>query len=93
MRIFDEIVASREDVRREIRPPASTRPDDWKDVELWEGRSGRPRLGFRTRRDLSFLSGNEESPEFLGAVEWMRHRLNRLVSVLNPRLQEMLDDD
>ncbi|MXW00065.1 MAG: hypothetical protein F4X59_08655 [Holophagales bacterium] len=93
VRIFDEIVASREDVRREIRPPASTRPDDWKDVELWEGRSGRPRLGFRTRRDLSFLSGNEESPEFLGAVEWMRHRLNRLVSVLNPRLQEMLDDD
>lgn len=93
VRVFDEVVASLEDVRREIRPSASSRADDWSDIELWEGSSGRPRLGFKTQRDLSFLADNEESEAYRSAVAWMRHRLNRLVSVLNPRLQEMLEED
>ena len=92
VRIFNEVVASLEDVERDTRPPASTRDPNWRDVELWEG-SGRPRLGFRMRWDLSFLARNEESAEYQEAVAWMRDRLNRLVSVLNPRLQQMLAED
>ena len=92
VRIFDEIVASLEELQEEIRPPASSRGDDWTDVELWEG-SGRPRLGFRVERDLALLGGSEESTGYRETVAWMSDRLNRLVSGLNPRLQQMLADD
>ncbi len=92
-RIFEEIVTSLEDLSEEIRPPASQRDDSWEDLKSWQTERGRPCLGFRRECNLSFLSGRDESEEDRRAVAWMRDRLNRLVSVLHPRLRRMLADD
>ena len=93
VRIFEEIVASLEDVRREIRASGVDRDGTREELELWYGANQRPRLGFKRTWDLSFLAGSEESEAYRVAVDWMRDRLNRLVSGLHPRLQEMLADD
>ena len=80
VRIFDELVSSL---------------DEWKvdlgeDLEFWNNDHGRPRLGFRRQESLSFLIGSESDDEYVRAVSWMRHHLNRLVSGLHPHIQSML---
>ena len=62
-------------------------------LQHWTNAAGRPRIGFKQPGDLAFLSHNEESSDFRDAVSWMRDRLDRLVSTLNPKLQARLDDD
>ena len=91
-RIFGRVVDSLEEVRREVRPSVRNRDPSWEDLEEWR-EGGRPRIGFRQRSDMSFLAGLEDSDEYLAAASWMWDRLNRLVSVLHPRLQEMLAED
>ena len=83
VRIFDELVASLEELKAEMGD----------DLQLWTNAAGRPRIGFRRTGSLAYLSGNQESDDFREAVSWMRDRLDRLVSTLNPKLQERLADD
>ena len=59
------------------------------DLDTWD-ENGRPRLGFRRKGNLAFLSADGEDEAFAQAVAWMRERLDRLVSALHPRLQRMI---
>ena len=92
VRVFDEVGASLDRLRRDTRPAESSRDRSWSDLEQWS-HGERPRIGFRLNGDLSFLNGDEEGVEYRETVAWMRDRLNRLVSVLHPRLQRMLGED
>ena len=92
VRVFDEIGASLDRLRRDTRPTEWRGDRSWSDVERWN-HGERARIGFRLITNLSFLNGGEDSVEYREAVAWMRDRLNRLVSVLYPRLQRMLADD
>ena len=83
LRIFDELTVSFEELRAEMGD----------DLQHWTNAAGRPRIGFRRPGGLAFLSHNEESSDFRDAVSWMRDRLDRLVSTLNPKLQGRLADD
>ena len=59
------------------------------DIETWENRAGRPRIGLTRQAGLPFGVAHD-SPDFQEAVSWMRQKLDRLVSTLHPRLQRML---
>ena len=80
VRIFEEIRASLEELRKELG----------EDLEEWDDPGDKPRIGFWRKCDPSFLATQEDADEFQDAVSWMRENLNRLVSGLNPRLQTML---
>ena len=80
VRIFDELVSSLDELKVELG----------EDLEFWNNDHGRPRLGFRRQESLSFLIGSESDDEYVRAVSWMRHHLNRLVSGLHPHIQSML---
>ena len=83
VRIFDELVASFEDLRAEMGD----------DLQHWTNAAGRPRIGFRRTGTLAFLTESEDSDDFGEAVSWMRDRLDRLVSTFNPKLQARLADE
>lgn len=91
-RILDETRTVLDDLRKEMRPPASDRDRPWDDLEEWRTPRGRVCLGFRRDCDPSLFEVREESAEFREAVAWMRDHANRLVSVLHPRLRQMLAD-
>ena len=78
--IFDGLVAT---------IPNLGLPKDEQPVR-WEGVNGQPRLGFRTEKDLAFLSSSEEDQTYRESVEWMRQHLDKLVSTLNPLIQKCL---
>lgn len=59
------------------------------DLDFWHNDAGRPRIGFTRPTSLPFVD-DSPSGEFEEAVTWMRDRLDRLVSTLNPRLKNML---
>ena len=83
VRIFDELVASFEDLRAEMGD----------DLQRWTNAAGRPRIGFRRTGTLAFLTESEDSDDFGEAVSWMRDRLDRLASTFNPKLQARLADE
>ena len=83
VRIFEQLVASFEELQSQMG----------NELEHWQNAAGRPRVGFRRHGSLAFLAEGEESVDFGEAVEWMRERLNVLVSTLHPRLQAMLADE
>ena len=62
------------------------------DLLVWTNSSGRPRIGFQRKTSLPFPADGNGSREFDEAVEWMRDRLDRLVSTFNPRLQRILSE-
>ena len=82
VRIFDELVASLDELKTELG----------EELEVWNNPQGRPRLGLRSRVSLSFLAASESNEDYAESVSWMRHHLNRLVSGLHPRIQSMLAD-
>ena len=63
---------------------------EFEEIGFWENATGLPRIGFQREGSLAFLARDEENEEFRDAVLWMRQHLNRLVSIINPRLQTML---
>lgn len=79
VRIFEELESSLDELAAEIDP----------DLESWTNHNSDPRIGFQQRSSLEFLSKPADDPEYREAVEWMRSRLDRLVSGLNPRLQRL----
>ena len=91
-RIFDEVLAAVEDLKREIQPPASDRDRPWDDLEEWRTPHGGKCVGFRRECAPPLFGSSEESAEYREAVAWMRDHANRLVSVLHPRLRQMLAD-
>ena len=62
------------------------------ELEHWKNRKGRPRIGFT--RPAGFPLPTEESTpgEFEDAVQWMRKRLDALVSTLHARLERMISE-
>lgn len=82
VRIFEELESSLQELAAEIGA----------DLESWTNHNGDPRIGFQQRSSLEFLSKPADDTEFREAVEWMRSRLDRLVSGLNPRIQRMRQD-
>ena len=82
VRIFKDLASSMDELELDLGVQ----------LELWNDRNGRPRLGFRKQGSLSFLVGNESDDDYAQSVYWMRDHLNRLVSVLHPRIQSMLDE-
>ena len=60
------------------------------ELEHWENKKGRPRIGFWRRTQFPLPPENSTSGEFEEVVEWMRDKLDRLVSTLHPRLQRMI---
>ncbi len=83
VRIFDELLSGLDELR----------PESGEELDLWTNAQGRPRLGFWRQSSLSFLRGSESSNDYVESVSWMRDHLNRLVSVLHPRIRSMLDDE
>ena len=82
IRIYESLSASFNDLRDDIG----------EDLEEWNNPVGRPRIGFSKAVDISFLAGDGESETYRESVDWMRTRLNRLVSHLHPKIQSMLTD-
>ncbi len=80
VRVYKDLEASFEELRREIGD----------DLIRWNNKVGRPRIGFTRKTGLAFLAGSEDTAGLDDAVAWMRDRLDRLVTGLYPRLQDML---
>ena len=81
-RIHEHLRDSVEELRHEVGV----------DLSVWTNRSGRPRIGFQRKTSLPFSADGNRSREFDEAVKWMRNRLDKLVSTLNPRLQRILSE-
>ena len=77
--VYEEIERSLDELRDELGD----------DLEHWES-GGRPRIGFKRPTQLPFPLEGPTKGDFEDAVEWMRDRLDRLVSTLHPRLQRMI---
>lgn len=82
VRVYEDLEASFEELRHEIGD----------DLISWINPAGRPRIGFRRKTRLAFLSGSEDTADFDDAVAWIRDRLDRLVSALQPRLKDLLSE-
>ena len=80
VRVYKDLEASFEELRREIGD----------DLIRWNNKVGRPRIGFTRKTGLAFLAGSEDTAGLDDAVAWIRDRLDRLVTGLYPRLQDML---
>ncbi len=81
-RIHERLRDSVEELRREAGD----------DLRVWNNSVGRPRIGFHRKTSLPFPADGDDSREFDEAVGWMRDRLDKLVSTLNPRLQRMMSE-
>lgn len=77
--VYEEVERSFDEYRGELGD----------DLEQWE-RGGRPRIGFTRPTQFPLPPEGSASGEFEDAVEWMRERLDLLVSTLHPRLQMMI---
>lgn len=77
--VYEEVERSVDELRRELG----------EDLEQWE-RRGRPRIGYRRPTQFPFPPEGAETDEFEDAVEWMRDRLDQLVSTIHPELQLMI---
>ena len=62
------------------------------ELEHWKNKKGRPRIGFTRPTQFPLPAEESASGEFADAVEWMRERLEGLVSTLHPRLERMISD-
>ena len=62
------------------------------ELEQWENKEGRPRIGFSRPVEFPFPREDSTSREFEEAVQWMRDRLDRLVSTVHPKVQRMISD-
>ena len=83
VRVFEDVRAGLEDLRGELGDG----------LDYWKNRAGRPRVGFRRETQLPFPPEDATGGEFDDAVEWMRDRLDRLVSGLHSKLLRMLRDE
>lgn len=79
VRVYKNLASKFDELQREIG----------NDLLRWDT-SGRPRIGFKRKSGLAFLKGSEDAAGFDDASVWMRDRLDRLVTGLYPRLQDML---
>ena len=78
-RVYSEIEGTIDELRHELGD----------DLQRWTNSAGHPTIGFW--RETAFPLPEDESEEFRAAVEWMRERLDRLVSTLHPRLRRLID--
>ena len=79
VRIFESIRNDMDALRTEMG----------EDLEFWTVQDRLPRIGFHCKEPLPF-GKHEDSGEFRDSVQWMRERLDLLVSTLHPRLQRLL---
>ena len=57
------------------------------EVEHWKNKKGWPRIGFTRPTQFPLPTEESTSREFADTVQWMRERLEGLVSTLHPRLE------
>ena len=62
------------------------------ELEHWKNKKGRPRIGFTRPTQFPLPTEESTSGEFADAVQWMRERLEGLVSTLHPRLERRISD-
>ena len=62
------------------------------ELEHWKNKKGRPRIGFTRPTRFPLPTEESTSGEFEDAAQWMRERLEGLVSTLYPRLERMISD-
>ena len=79
VRIYGQIEEALDELRLEMGD----------DLSSWVNSAGRPRIGFHRRGGLPF-GADEDSAEFRESIQWMRGKLDLLVSTVHPRLQRML---
>ena len=79
VRIYGEIEEALDELRLEMGD----------DLFSWANSAGRPRIGFQRRDRLPFGAA-DDSAEFEESVQWMREKLDVLVTAVHPRLQRML---
>ena len=80
--IYGDIERSLDDLRSELGD----------ELEQWKNKQGRPRIGFTRPTRFPLPTVESTSGEFEDAAQWMRERLERLVSTLHPRLERMISD-
>ena len=80
--IYGEIEHSLEELRRELGD----------ELEHWTNKKGRPRIGFTRPTQFPLPTEESTSGEFEDAVQWMRERLEGLVSTLHSRLERMISE-
>lgn len=62
------------------------------ELEQWKNKKGRSRIGFTRPTRFPLPTEESTSGEFEDAVQWMRERLDGLVSTLHPRLERMISE-
>ena len=62
------------------------------ELEYWKNKKGRPRIGFTRPTRFPLPTEESTSGEFEDAVQWMRERLDGLVSTLHPRLERIISE-
>ena len=62
------------------------------ELERWKNKKGRPRIGFTRPTQFPLPTEESTSGEFADAVQWMRERLEGLVSTLHPRVERMISE-
>ena len=80
VRIYEQIHGSLDELQVELGD----------ELDSWTNPARRPRIGFRREVRFPLVGGGNESLGSDTAVEWMRVHLDRLVTVLHPRVQELL---
>ena len=80
--VYRDIGRSLDELRRELGD----------ELEQWKNKQGRPRIGFTRPAQFPLPTEESTSGEFEEAVQWMRERLDGLVSTLHPRLERMISD-
>ena len=83
VRVFERIAGSLQEVQGELGDG----------LDHWTNRAGRPRIGFKRQVRFPLVSDSGGLDDLGAAVEWMRVHLDRLVTVLHPRLQALLSDE
>ena len=78
--IYEDIENSLDDLRIELGD----------ELEQWKNKKGRSRIGFTRPTRFPLPTEESTSGEFEDAVQWMRERLDGLVSTLHPRLERMI---
>lgn len=81
-RVFERIAGSLQELQGELGDG----------LNQWTNSAGRPRIGFKQQVHFPLVSNSGGLDDLGAAVEWMRVHLDRLVTVLHPRLQAMLSD-
>lgn len=82
-RVFIEVEGSMEDLKEKFGG----------NFDSWRNKDGRPRMGFSTQSHFPFNAGDRATQDLDEGVAWMRKHLDKLVSTLHAKLQQLIGPD